>query len=267
MFTRARITNLKAGPDDGLREGEFRGYASVFNVVDSYGDVVRPGAFAETLADWASKDLALPLLFGHNMRDPDFNIGHIVTASEDEHGLLVHGRVDLEGPKGPQVYRLLKGRRVGEMSFAYDVLEGGPAKNEVFGDFYELLKLKLFEVSIVPIGANPQTEILAVKHLAAAVKAGRVLSAANEDMLRSAREAIDAVLKSVESSEEPKGSPTTDPQPTGLGTDQEKASDTRPSPGEPDGAAPGKASAESSVDDWARKLRLLEGGNHVHDAS
>lgn len=158
---------FKAGPDDGLQEGEFTAYASVFGNKDSYGDVVLPGAFLETLAEWKDSGDVLPLLFGHNMQDPDFNIGGVLDAKEDETGLLVHAQLDLESPKAAQVYRLLKGRRLSQMSFAYDVLEGGEAEREKADGskeyIYELRKLKLYEVSVVPIGANQETSILAVK--------------------------------------------------------------------------------------------------------
>ena len=74
---------IKAGPADGLAEGQFSAYTSVFGNRDSYGDVVVEGAFKETLDEWAASGDAIPLLFGHNMSDPDFNIGHVVDATED----------------------------------------------------------------------------------------------------------------------------------------------------------------------------------------
>ena len=216
---------VKAGPADGLAEGEFAAYASVFDVVDSYGDVVVKGAFANTLTAWADSGNELPLLFGHNMSDPDFNIGHVKTAVEDDHGLLVTGVLDLENPKAAQVYRMLKGRRINQMSYAYDVIDGAAAQRDG-ADVYELRELKLWEVSIVTIGANQETEILAVKSLvdaiaqgtAAGIKAGRTLSAKNETSLRDARDAIDSVLSSLE--EDGKSA-----EPGGTNA-QEKASDT-----------------------------------------
>lgn len=162
---------LKAGPDDGLEEGQFEAYAAVFGNKDSYGDVIVPGAFKDTLADWKDSGNNLPLLFGHNMQDPDFNLGHVLEAKEDDRGLLVKAQLDLENPKAQQTYRLLKGRRLNQMSFAYDVLDGGEAQRARSDDgddvehYYELRKLKLYEVSVVPIGANQETEILAVKAL------------------------------------------------------------------------------------------------------
>lgn len=177
---------VKAGPADGLSEGQFTAYASVFGNVDSYGDVVVPGAFADTLTAWAGRDAPIPLLFGHRMDDPDYNIGHVIQATEDDRGLLVTAELDLDNPKAAQVYRLLKGKRIEQMSFAYDVIDGGPVKKDG-EEFFELRALDLFEVSVVPLGANAETEILAVKAAREiAAKAGRVVSAKNESALREA---------------------------------------------------------------------------------
>ena len=187
-----------AGTEDGLAEGVFTGYASVFGNVDSYGDIVQPGAFKDTLANWQAKGDPIPLLWGHDMYDPFSNLGHIDpnTALEDSTGLLVHGQLDLSNPKAEQVYKMLKGRRVTDMSFAYHVLE--EAKK---ADGNHLLKLDLLEVSVVPIGANPETDILAVKAALADVglKAGRVLSAANETTLREATDKVMEGVRAIES--------------------------------------------------------------------
>ena len=203
MKIKNQPVKIKAGPDDGLAEGQFQAYASVFGNKDSYGDVVVKGAFTDTLAEWEKSGAPIPLLFGHNMSDPDYNIGHVVKAVEDDHGLLVTGTFDLENPKAQQVYRLVKGRRVGDMSFAYDVLDADQGQQG--GQKVQMLKaLKLYEVSIVPVGANQETEILAVKANAAALlageKAGRVLAQKHIDSLRSAQEAIGAVITAADGS-------------------------------------------------------------------
>lgn len=190
---------IKAGPEDDLAEGEFTAYASVFGNKDSYGDVVLPGAFTDTLAEWKDSGNVLPLLFGHNMSDPDYNIGGVKDAVEDDHGLLVTAQLDLDNPKAVQTYRLLKGRRLSQMSFAYDVLEGGMAQREKSGgeteDVYELRKLKLYEVSTVPIGANQETSILAVKAASAALRLGREdLTEATQSELLKAYKALGDLL-------------------------------------------------------------------------
>lgn len=191
---------------DGLAEGEFIGYASVFGNKDSYGDVVLAGAFANTLAEWERKGVPIPLLWGHNTADPDFNLGELVTAEEDDHGLKVHGKLDMESPKSAQTYRLLKSGRVNQMSFAYRVVDGAYVQPEGEGKtwrdaFYELRELELYEVSIVPIGANSATEILAVKSAvgAMAAKAGRSLSAKNENALREALTQAESIVTAIKS--------------------------------------------------------------------
>lgn len=192
---------IKAGPDDGLADGEFTAYASVFGNKDSYGDVVLPGAFADTLAEWKDSGNVLPVLFGHNMQDPDFNIGGVVEAKEDERGLFTRNQLDLDNPKALQTYRLLKGRRLSQMSFAYDVLEGGEAERETADGskeyIYELRKLKLYEVSVVPIGANQETEILAVKaaQSAAHLLGGGSLSGDAQSEILKAYTALGDLLK------------------------------------------------------------------------
>lgn len=219
MLTKNAAVQLKAGPEDGLAEGQFVAYASVFGNVDSYGDVVVKGAFASDLARWEKSGNAIPLLFGHNMTDPDYNIGHVVSAQEDSVGLKVTAQLDLENPKAKQVYRLLKGRRIDQMSFAYDVITGSPAQKDG-EDVYEIRELKLYEVSVVTVGANQETEILAVKQMPVVadrlltdVKAGRVLSAKNEGELRSAHEAIGRVLSVLDStSDEQKASESGPPR-------------------------------------------------------
>lgn len=257
MLLKDTPVKIKAGPDDGLGEGQFTAYASVFGNVDSYGDVVAPGAFADDLKAWEDSGNPIPLLFGHNMSDPDYNLGHVVSATEDDKGLLVTAQLDLENPKALQTYRMLKGRRINQMSFAYDVLEGGDAQREKADgtkeSYYELRKLKVYEVSVVTIGANQETEVLAVKTAADALlsgtKAGRVISAKNETELRKAHEAIGNVLSAI-----------------GQGDDQEKASGDPEAKSDASDEEP--IAAKSSVSDeepksspsvntWATHLSLL----------
>lgn len=199
-----RLSGLKTvGDDDGLLEGQFLAYASTWTrEPDSYGDVVAKGAFEETIAQWKDSGDTLPILFGHDMVDPFSNIGGALELREDDHGLLVKGQLDLENPKAKQVYRMLKGRRINQLSFAYDVLEDGMVDLGDEKSARELRKMKLWEVSIVPIGANQDTEVLAVKAHAEAIKAGRTISAKNLESLVAARDAIDAVVKAATPTED-----------------------------------------------------------------
>lgn len=160
MTVKSVIAEVKALGDG--EKAEFEAYASVFGNRDSYGDVVQKGAFAASLKAWSEKGAPIPLLWGHNMADPDFNIGMVTSAEEDEHGLKVVCELDTDSPKGAQVHRLLKQGRVREMSFAFAATSS--EYGELDGKSVRFLKeVDLFEVSVVPLGANPETEVLAVK--------------------------------------------------------------------------------------------------------
>ena len=147
-----------------LQEGQFTAYASTWTrTPDCYGDVVRKGAFADTLRAWGETGDSIPILYGHNESDPDYNIGYVTEAVEDDHGLRVTGQLDIDtNPRAMQVYRLLKGHRLNQMSFGYEVIDQGPA-DSMAGQCNELRAVKLLEVSIVPRGANPDTSIEGVK--------------------------------------------------------------------------------------------------------
>ncbi len=146
---------LKAADDGG---GIFEGYASVFGNVDSYGDVVERGAFADSLTQWAKSGKRIPIYFGHRTDDPEMNIGHVVEAVEDEHGLRITGQLDMAGTKAVAAYRALKEQRLSEMSFGYLVND-----SEQKSDHLLLKSVELLEVSVVPVGANRATSIENVK--------------------------------------------------------------------------------------------------------
>jgi HK97 family phage prohead protease len=198
MAQTKKIFDLKIkslGTADGLKEGEFLAYASVFGNKDSYGDVVLPGAFLNSIAAWKASGNTIPVLFGHNMGDPDYNIGGVIEATEDDHGLLIHGFFDMESPKGATVYRAVKGRRISQLSFAFDVIDSAYAKSEELGEYLELRELKLYEISFVTIGANQETEVLGVKSTEIdGLKAGKTLSAKSVASITSARENASALV-------------------------------------------------------------------------
>lgn len=181
MPTKTCAVKVKAtaADDDTLQEGQFTALASVFNNIDAVGDVVVPGAFADDLKSWQESGDPIPVLWGHQMNDPNMNIGQVLHAEENDTGLQVTAQLDLDNPMAKQVYRLLKGRRVGKMSFAYDIEDGAPAARDG-KDVYELRKLKLHEVSVVQIPANPAATVQQVKEAAdrarAAVRVKKAIS-------------------------------------------------------------------------------------------
>lgn len=197
---KTKTVDIEVKALDGQPEGYFEAYASVFDNIDSYGDMIVKGAFADSLAEYAATKSPVPVYWRHRMDDPFMNLG-TAEAKEDDRGLWTGCQLDLETAAGKQTHKLLKNKRVTQMSFAYDVLEGAwvDREQEDGGSYYELRKLRLHEISIVPVGANQETEILAVKtaidSVVAGVKAGRGLSADEEQEARGAYAALGGVFK------------------------------------------------------------------------
>lgn len=167
MYYKTNDSNIYVKSDalgNGLEEGDFKAYVSTWaRTPDCYGDVVRRGAFSQTLLKWGASGSCIPVLYGHNETDPDYNIGYVKSAVEDDHGLLVTGHLDIDtNAKAAQVYRLLKGHRLSQMSFGYTV-ERKAETPSAKGMANELQAVNLLEVSIVPHGANKGTSIEVVK--------------------------------------------------------------------------------------------------------
>lgn len=217
MHTKSFAAHVKA--DQASDSGEFEAIVSVFGNVDSYGDVVEPGAFAESLAEWKASGNPIPVIWSHQWGDPDSHIGEVIEAAElapgdprlpdaikANGGLWIKGRNDLSEPKAAKVHKLLKGRRVTQFSFAYDIIDA--ASETVDGErVFRLKKLNVLEVGPTLIGVNRATDLLAAK-------AGKVLSAKNVEQLTAARDAIDSVLASATADDSAKGdAPALDPPP------------------------------------------------------
>lgn len=219
-----------AGPADGLAEGQFRALVSVFGNEDSMGDVIAPGAFAQVLAEWKASGDPIPVVWSHKWGDPFAHIGSVLEATETADGLEVLAQIeDMDtNPTAKHVHGLLKGRRIKQFSFAYEVGEGGwvdtdDTVNHPWGEYYEIKRFSsLFEVGPCLVGANQQTALLAAKaaDLVHGAKAGRVLSQANYDSLTAAYESIGAVLAAA--TPEKNRKTTSPPAPAAGGTPEQE---------------------------------------------
>ncbi|MBS9781469.1 MAG: HK97 family phage prohead protease [Gammaproteobacteria bacterium] len=144
---------VKAVNDDGF----FSGYASVFDVVDSYGDIVRKGAFLRSIDEFKTKGKMPPVLWQHRS---DMPIGVYTEMKEDDKGLYVEGNLLINDvPQAKATHALLKAGAVSGLSIGYRINDGKWGEN----DHYELLDLKLFEVSVVTFPANEESLVDTVK--------------------------------------------------------------------------------------------------------
>lgn len=134
--------------------GKFTGYASVFDVRDSYNDIVVKGAFNNSISKRKPK-----LLWQHDTKEI---IGGFTSIKEDEKGLIVEGELDLEITKAREAYVLLKKGRLEGMSIGYYIPEGGSS----FDDKKKariLEKIELMEISLVSFPANDKATVMDVK--------------------------------------------------------------------------------------------------------
>jgi len=151
----ARKFEIKAIDD----EGGFSGYGSVFDVVDSYKDVVVAGAFKNTIADFEEKGDMPALLWQHSSAEP---IGVWESIAEDEHGLKMSGRLALDVQRGREAHSLLKMGAVKGLSIGYSVPTGGQEFDKDSG-INSLTEIKLFETSLVTFPANESAQVTEVR--------------------------------------------------------------------------------------------------------
>lgn len=155
-------TKTMAFTADNLKDdGTFCGYCSVFDVKDSYDDVVKKGAFVESLNFWQSKNKMPPILWQHNRSEV---IGVWTKLYEDEHGLYGEGKLLINDvAKAREAYALIKNGAIDGLSIGYYTQKWAFDEKE---NALELLQIDLKEVSIVTFPANTDSIISNVKQQA-----------------------------------------------------------------------------------------------------
>lgn len=137
--------DVKAVGQDGVIEG----YASAFGVIDSYNEVVEPGAFTASLVDSRRKGRSVKMLWQH---DPSHPIGVWEDIAEDAKGLYVKGRILKDASRqAAEAYGLLKHGALDELSIGYRTVQTAPDDDRA--GVLRLIKLDLREVSLVTFGA------------------------------------------------------------------------------------------------------------------
>ena len=166
--------------------GSIDGYASTWvKKPDSYGDVVRKGAFSKTLKEDWNGGKGIPFLWAHQMDNLKSFIG-TADADEDDYGLHFVATFD-DTEEAQRVRNLYKDGRLRKFSFAFDVLENGLITLEDGTKANELRELKLFEISAVTVPANDTAEMIDIK-------AGRRNSKKDADAIRQAITLLQGVL-------------------------------------------------------------------------
>lgn len=189
MYKRKTAQLKAAMPSEGMVEG----YAATFDrEPDSYGDIIKPGAFARTLREWESKaaeGLSIPLLFAHDTYEPTHNIGKVVEAYEDAKGLFIRAEFDADNETAQYARKLVQEGRLSKFSFAYGIKDAGEIKENGRWAF-ELRDLDLYEVSLVQIPANQNAVVTGIK-------SGKRNSKADADELRGIRESAESIITAI----------------------------------------------------------------------
>ena len=162
MENKIFVSEVKAVNDESTdSKGVFEGYANTFDNLDLVDDVVHKGAFKKTLKE--SKKRAL--FFMHNTGDINNMLGTATDLKEDDTGLKMKGEIDLESEQGKRAFKMIKSGVIDRMSIGFSIVKAD--YEEIKGKFIRHIKeLKLFEVSLIPIGmaANQQSLITNVKN-------------------------------------------------------------------------------------------------------
>ena len=186
---------LKAKEDNA---GMIAGFFSTYDEEpDSYGDIIRPGAFTETIAKRKESGHPFPLCFNH-----DFSaiIGAVDVVEDTEKGPYIEAHF-LETEQAQDVRKMLQSGAIYQFSFAYDVLGADKPTDEQKKKGIEnvLTKLEVFEISVVTVPANQNAVATEVKGAELETKQGKRNSKADEDTIREAVAQLENTIKSLNS--------------------------------------------------------------------
>lgn len=139
--------------------GTFAGYGSVYGVIDQGDDIVAPGCFAESLAEWQTKDRMPALLWQHCSGNP---IGVYTKMVEDENGLYVEGKLALKTQQGAEAYELLQMKAISGLSIGFMTREDSYDQKT---GVRTIKKGDLWECSLVTFPMNDDARVAAVKSI------------------------------------------------------------------------------------------------------
>lgn len=156
---------------DSAEAMTFSGYGAVFGNVDSYGDVIEPGAFSSFLSDVKSGKQNWPAMLsqhgGFGMGADDMTpVGVWTELYEDGTGLKVTGKL-ADTPRGRELYSLMKMEprpAIDGLSIGYIAKEWEP-RSKPDDPRRKLKRIDLLEISPVTFPANGKARVAQVKSI------------------------------------------------------------------------------------------------------
>lgn len=140
--------------DVDAKKGIVTGYFSAFDVKDSDGDIIRPGAFKRSIDEWFPKG-RIKHLMNH---DPSKPLGVLQVLKEDAYGLYYESKVGTHN-LGQDFIKMVESDLVKEHSIGFSVV-----REQKGQDGNEMFDLKLYEgSSLTAWGANEFTPLLGMK--------------------------------------------------------------------------------------------------------
>ncbi len=138
-------------------KGLVSGYASFFDIRDTHGDKIAPGAFKKSLKTWELIRSFPKMLWQHDIRQP---IGIWTMLREDHHGLYVQGRLALGTHRANEAYELLKQGVLDSLSIGFRAKQ--IRRDQKTGSRI-IQEVDLIEVSLVTYAANHKARIHHIK--------------------------------------------------------------------------------------------------------
>lgn len=132
-----------------------------FGNVDSDGDLLVKGCFAKSINDRgpeSSTNRKIAFLWQHDMRDP---IGKIMKIEEREYGAYATVQLsDFDAvPNAKRAYYQLQEGTLNQFSFGFNYIWDKMEYDEE-KDAFIIMEVKLYEISVVTMGANEETEYI-----------------------------------------------------------------------------------------------------------
>jgi len=175
--------SMKSIEFSAQENGIISGYASVFDVVDAYNDIVKKGAFSKAIEQF-NLGKKPKLLWQHDVRYP---IGIIEEMFEDNYGLFIKAKLLLDVPQAKEAYCLLKNDAVNGFSIGYRINQ----KHNQNG-MQLLTDINLLEISIVTFPACEVATVSEVKN----VDEGKIMNKEIQNEIKELNENISNYMRS-----------------------------------------------------------------------
>ncbi len=137
------------------------GYAAIYNNIDKSRDMLLKGCFSKSIQERGPESTAndkIIMLWMHDMKEP---IGRITRLVEDDKGLYFEAEID-EVERGEQTIRQLKSGTLNQFSIGYSYVWDN-CEWDSNKDCLIVKEVILYEISVVSIGCNPETEFMGMK--------------------------------------------------------------------------------------------------------